>query len=61
MAKVNLIIPTFNRPHLLPRCVDSALRAGSDIELIVVDDASCDETATVCKTLRRYQIHPTRP
>ncbi|HEY2973046.1 MAG TPA: glycosyltransferase family A protein [Pyrinomonadaceae bacterium] len=51
MAKVSLIIPTFNRPHLLPRCVDSALRAGSDVEVIVVDDASCDETASVCQTI----------
>jgi glycosyltransferase involved in cell wall biosynthesis len=52
MAKVSLIIPTFNRPHLLPRCVDSALQAGSDVEVIVVDDASSDETASVCQTLR---------
>lgn len=52
MAIVSLIIPTFNRPHLLPRCVDSALRAGSDVEVIVVDDASSDETASVCQTLR---------
>jgi glycosyltransferase involved in cell wall biosynthesis len=52
MAKVSLIIPTFNRPDLLPRCVDSALQAGSDVEVIVVDDASSDETASVCQTLR---------
>ena len=52
MAKVSLIIPTFNRPHLLPRCVDSALQAGSDVEVIVVDDASYDETASVCQKLR---------
>ena len=52
MPKVSLIIPTFSRPHLLPRCVESALRAGSDVEVIVVDDASMDETARVCQTLR---------
>jgi GT2 family glycosyltransferase len=52
MAKVSLIIPTFNRPHLLPRCVDSALQAGSDVEVIVVDDASSDQTSSVCQTLR---------
>ena len=49
--KVSLIIPTFNRPHLLPRAVESARRAGHDVEVIVVDDASCDETASVCATL----------
>ena len=52
MAKVSLIIPTFNRPHLLRRCVNSALQAGSNVEVIVVDDASVDETASVCQTLR---------
>jgi len=52
MASVSVIIPTFNRPRLLPRSVESALRAGPDVEVIVADDASCDETASVCKTLR---------
>lgn len=52
MAKVSLIIPTFCRPHLLQRCVESAHKAGSDVEVIVVDDASTDETASVCQTLR---------
>jgi len=51
MSKVSLIIPTFNRPHSLPRAVESARRAGHDIEIIVVDDASTDDTADVCSTL----------
>ena len=55
MAKVSLIIPTFNRPHLLERCVDSALKAGSSVEVIVVDDASTDETASVCQKLREIK------
>ena len=52
MAKVSLIISTFNRPHLLPGCVDSARRAGSDVEVIVVDDASVDATSRVCLGLQ---------
>lgn len=52
MAKVSLIIPTFSRPHLLPRCVESARKAGTGIEVVVVDDASSDETASVCQALR---------
>lgn len=55
MAKVSLIIPTFNRPHLLPRCVESALAAGEDVEVIVVDDASSDGTAGVCAALGRIR------
>jgi len=52
MARVSLIIPTFSRPHLLERCVDSARKAGSSVDVIVVDDASSDETASVCQQLR---------
>jgi GT2 family glycosyltransferase len=52
MAKVSVIIPTFNRPDFLPRSVESALRAGSDVEVVIVDDASRDRTASVCQTLR---------
>jgi glycosyltransferase involved in cell wall biosynthesis len=52
MNSVSLIIPTFNRPHLLPRAVESARRAGRDVEIIVVDDASSDDTAKVCAGLR---------
>ncbi|MDQ2856330.1 MAG: glycosyltransferase family 2 protein [Acidobacteriota bacterium] len=51
MSKVSIIIPTFNRPHLLPRAVESAFGAGSDVEVIVVDDASSDGTAKVCAGL----------
>ena len=51
MPTASIIIPTHNRPHLLSQVVDSARHAGRDIEVIVVDDASSDETASVCKAL----------
>jgi len=51
MPKVSLIIPTHDRPQLLPRAVDSARAAGTDVEIIVIDDASTDETAAVCRNL----------
>ena len=52
MPRVSIIIPTHNRPQLLPRAVASAFAAGSDVEVVVVDDASTDETAEVCQTLK---------
>jgi glycosyltransferase involved in cell wall biosynthesis len=51
MPNVSIIIPTHNRPHLLARAVESARAAGRDVEIIVVDDASTDETADVCQEL----------
>jgi glycosyltransferase involved in cell wall biosynthesis len=51
MPSVSIIIPTCNRPQLLPRAIESARAAGTDVEIIVVDDASHDETAAVCAQL----------
>lgn len=48
MPKVSVIIATYNRPHLLPRAMEGARAAGADVEVVVVDDASSDETADVC-------------
>jgi glycosyltransferase involved in cell wall biosynthesis len=49
---VSIIIPTFNRAALLPRAVESALAAGDDLEVIVVDDGSDDDTPRVCAGLK---------
>lgn len=39
--QLSVIIPTHNRPHLLPRAVQSALdQTFTDLEVVVVDDAS---------------------
>src|SRR5262245_25057079 len=52
MSLTSVIITTFSRPRLLPRAVESALGSGTDVEVIVVDDASTDETSRVCRTLK---------
>jgi len=52
MPRVSIIIPTHNRPAQLPQAVASARAAGRDVEIIIVDDASQDETATVCQALK---------
>lgn len=45
---ISVVIPTYNYGHLLPRALDSVLAQwGSDLELIVVDDGSTDETAAI--------------
>jgi glycosyltransferase involved in cell wall biosynthesis len=51
MTTASIIITTHNRPHVLPRAVESARESGKDVEIVVVDDASSDQTAEICKTL----------
>jgi glycosyltransferase involved in cell wall biosynthesis len=49
MPTASIIIPTHNRPHLLPQTIQSAFASGKNVEVIVVDDASQDDTAAVCR------------
>ncbi len=52
MAKVSIILPTYNRARFLPQAVDS-IRAQTfaDWELIVIDDGSTDDTPQVMERL----------
>jgi glycosyltransferase involved in cell wall biosynthesis len=49
--QVSVIVPTRNRRELLPTTVCSALRQrGVDLEILIIDDASDDDTAAVAHT-----------
>lgn len=50
MPRVSVIITTHNRPRLLARAIESArASARGDVEVVVVDDASEDETERLCR------------
>jgi glycosyltransferase involved in cell wall biosynthesis len=52
MAKVSIIIPTFNCEQYVEECVLSATRQSEhDVEIIAVDDGSTDGTLEVLKKL----------
>lgn len=45
---VSIIVPTFNRAHYLPECLDSLVaQTVAPLEIIVVDDGSEDATREV--------------
>src|ERR1700677_1114083 len=45
--RLTIVIPTFNRPELLPRAVESALRQTEPVQIIIVDDGDTDKTEAV--------------
>lgn len=48
MAQVSIVIPAYNQAHYLPAAIRSArAQTFQDTEIIVVDDGSTDDTATV--------------
>src|SRR5438034_4668818 len=56
---VSIIIPTYNRARTIERAIDSALKQSyPNIEIIVIDDGSTDDTGDVLKKYdRRIRIY----
>jgi glycosyltransferase involved in cell wall biosynthesis len=49
--KLSIIIPTYNRAHILPRAIESIYKQQDEnIEIIVVDDCSTDNTLNLLKS-----------
>jgi glycosyltransferase involved in cell wall biosynthesis len=62
MKLVSIIIPTYNRAKFVSRAIDSCLRQTySEIEILVVDDHSSDETTQVVESYKdprvKYFLH----
>lgn len=57
MAKVSVILPTYNRAHFIEGTIKSVLaQTYQDYELIIVDDASTDSTTEVVTGFRSQKI-----
>jgi glycosyltransferase involved in cell wall biosynthesis len=56
LSLIDVIIPTFNRAHIISRAIESVLNQSfKDFTLHIVDDGSTDETKII---LEKYLNHP---
>jgi len=54
---ISIVIPTFNREKVIERCIESILKQTyKDIEIIIVDDNSQDNTEEVVKNINSDKI-----
>jgi glycosyltransferase involved in cell wall biosynthesis len=54
----SILVTTYNRGHLISRCVDSCLaQTFTDFELVVVDDGSADNTQQVLARIDDPRLH----
>ena len=54
---ISVILPSYNRAHLIERAIQSVLeQTYYDLELIIVDDGSSDNTEAVVRKLRDGRI-----
>lgn len=57
MPKVSVIIPTYNRQYIIVRTIESVLnQSKQDLEVIVVDDGSSDDTRGVVESLNDSRV-----
>ncbi|MBU3946603.1 MAG: glycosyltransferase family 2 protein [Proteobacteria bacterium] len=57
MPKVTVIIPTYNRRHIIGKAVESVLaQSEQDLEVIVVDDGSEDDTHSIIMSFNDDRI-----
>lgn len=53
MVKVSIIVPIYNVEKYLKRCIDSLINQSlKDIEIILVDDGSTDNSPSICDTYK---------
>lgn len=52
MSRVDVVVPCYNYGRFLTQCVESILiQEGVNVQVLIINDASCDDTATIAHSL----------
>lgn len=49
---ISIAVPSYNSQNYLSKCVDSLLKGGDDVEILIIDDGSTDDTAAIADGYR---------
>lgn len=67
MKILSIAVPCYNSQEYMRKCVDSLLKGGEDVEILIVDDGSKDDTLKIARdyeekypTIERQSIRKTR-
>ncbi len=47
MKYLTFAVPSYNSEDYLERCIDSLLKGGEQVEILIIDDGSTDRTAAI--------------
>ena len=48
MKLLTVAVPCYNSQDYMANCIESLLKGGSDVEIVIVNDGSKDDTAPDC-------------
>ncbi|MGX7197950.1 glycosyltransferase family 2 protein [Enterococcus olivae] len=54
MKKLSVIVPCYNSSEYMERCINSLLLGGEEVEIIIVNDGSKDNTANIANNYQKY-------
>ena len=58
MIKVSVVVPVYNIEAYIGRCLESLLNQDlKEIEIIVVNDGSSDDSPKICKNYARQHVN----
>lgn len=49
MKTLSIVVPCYNSQGYMCRCIDSLLSGGDDVEILIVNDGSTDQTASIAE------------
>ena len=56
MKYISFAIPCYNSAAYMDRAVESILKGGEDVEIIIVNDGSKDDTSKMKKSIQRSSV-----